>query len=77
MVKAVVAQLFAGRMDELQRLLGVFENSRIATRNLMMPSTGTGRQHVVHMQFESTLPVQRVECFMRSMAVYSVSATTC
>ena len=36
-VKAAVGQLFAGRMDELPRLLGVFENSRITSRRLMMP----------------------------------------
>lgn len=36
-VKAAVAQLFAGRMGDLSRLLGVFDNSRIATRHLLMP----------------------------------------
>lgn len=36
-VKAAVTELFTGRMTDLSRLLGVFDNSRIATRHLMMP----------------------------------------
>lgn len=36
-VKAAAAELFAGKIPDLERLLDVFDNARIATRRLMMP----------------------------------------
>ncbi len=36
-IRSAVAQLFAGKMADLPKLLAVFDNSRIDTRHLIMP----------------------------------------